>query len=377
MAHSRRLAVLVAFTGDGGVENMITNLLRGFVAAGVPVDLLLLKARGGHLERIPPGVRVIRLDVRTSLLALPAVVRYLRQHRPATLLAAKDRASRVALLARRFAGVDTRVVLRMGMHLSGSLAAHSALRRWSRFLPVRWLYPQADRIITVSEAVADDLATIARLPRSRFSVIRNPSIPDDLAERAAAPVPHEWLAPDAAVPVVIGVGRLTRQKDFATLLRAVARLHRERPVRLILLGDGPLRDTLEALARELGVAEAVHFAGFQANPYAWMARASLLALSSRFEGAPNVLVEAMALGVPVVATDCPSGPDEILDGGRIAPLVACGDHAAMATAIGSTLDAPPAPERLRDAVQDYRIGVSTNHYLAALGWPQPTEAQRC
>ena len=211
---SSRLAVLASFTGDGGVENMLTNLLRGFVAAGVSVDLILLKARGGHLERIPPQVNIIRLDVSTSALALPAVVRYLRRQRPAAMLVAKDRASRIALLARRIAGVQTRLVLRMGMHLSGSLAGKGVIRRWSRYLPVRWLYPWADRIIAVSQPVADDLAAIGRIPPDRFVVIKNPSVPDNIAELARAPVDHPWLGPNATMPVIMGVWAPNRSEGF-------------------------------------------------------------------------------------------------------------------------------------------------------------------
>ena len=363
-----RITVMAAFTGDGGVENMITNLLHGFVARGAAVDLLLLKARGGHLDRIPDTVRVIRLDVSTSLFALPAVVRYLRRHRPAAMLVAKDRASRIALLARRIAGTDTRLVLRMGMHLSGSLAGKSSLRRWSRHLPVRWLYPWADQIVTVSDAVAEDLATIGGIPRDRFTVIRNPSIREDIHTRAAQPLEHPWLQPDAVIPVILGVGRLTEQKDFATLIRAVARVRQHREVRLIILGDGGEHNRLRSLANALGISDAVDLAGFQTNPYQWMARAALFVLPSRYEGSPNVLVEAMALGTPVVATDCPSGPDEILCNGSIAPLVPVGHAAAMAEAISATLAHPPNPGHLQQAVSEYHVDISACRYLEALGY---------
>jgi len=367
-AHRPRLAVLVSFTGDGGVENMITNLLGGFIAKGVPIDLLLLKARGGHLDRIPPEVNIIRLDVSTSVFALPVIVRYLRRHRPRAMLVAKDRASRIALLARCIAGVDTRLILRMGMHLSGSLAGKNMIRRWSRYLPVRWLYPWADNIVTVSDAVADDLAAIGHIPRNRFTVIRNPSIPPDLESKAAAPVEHPWLQAHSEWPVIMGVGRLTDQKDFATLIRAFAAVRRNRNARLIILGEGPERSRLEALAESLGIRDDVELAGFQPNPYAWISRTSLFALSSRFEGSPNVLVEAMALGISVVATDCPSGPREILDGGHIAPLVSVGDSEALAGAIDQVLAKPQDPESLRKAVTDYRVHVSARHYLEALGY---------
>ncbi|WP_019624876.1 glycosyltransferase [Thioalkalivibrio thiocyanoxidans] len=366
---TRRLAVLVSYTGDGGVEKMMNHLLRGFVDAGIQVDLLLLKARGGHLEQIPEAVNVIRLDARTSLLALPAVIGYLRRQRPAALLAAKDRAGRVALRARRLARVPTRVVLRMGMHLSGSLAGKTSLQRLLRYLPVRRLYPQADAIVAVAGPVAEDLARIGSIPPERFRVIPNPVISPELPERAGQVADHPWLDPAAleATPVVLAVGRLKPQKDFATLLRAFARLHAQRTCRLIILGEGPERARLQHLARELDIADHVDLAGFRANPYPFMRTASLLVLSSRFEGSPNVLVEAMALGTPVVATDCPSGPRDILDGGRCGPLVPVGDAAALADGMARGLDAPTEPTQLQQAVADYTVEKSARAYLDALG----------
>ncbi|MFO8156160.1 MAG: glycosyltransferase [Pseudomonadota bacterium] len=364
-----RLAVLIAYTGEGGVEKMMNNLLRGLVEAGVAVDLLLLKGRGEHVAGIPDGVNVIDLKVRTSLQALPALARYLRRARPRALLAAKDRAGRVAVLARGLARTDTRLVLRLGMHLSGSLASKGWLAHRLRYWPVRWLYPRIDAFITVAGPVADDIAAIGRLPRERFSVIPNPTVGPELSRLIATPPDHPWLRPETEgerPPVVLGAGRFKYQKDFATLLRAFARLTERRDARLVLLGDGPDRAALLALRDELGLRDRVDFPGFQPNPAAWMAAADLFVLSSRYEGAPNVLVEALACGTPVVATDCPSGPRDILDGGRHGPLVPVGDVEAMADAMATTLDAPRPAGELRAAVADYTIPVATQRYLEVL-----------
>lgn len=372
-----RLAVLVSYTGDGGVEKMMNHLLRGFVDAGVQVDLLLMKARGGHVEGIPAEVNVIRLDARTSLLALPAVTRYLRRQRPDALLAAKDRAGRVALRARRLARVPTRIVLRMGMHLSGSLADKTALQRWLRYRPVRRLYPLADAIVAVAQPVADDLSRIGGIPSKRFRVIANPVISPSLSARAEEAADHPWLeaATRPETPVILAVGRLRPQKDFATLLRAFGLLHARRPCRLIILGEGPERDRLQGLARELGIAHHVDLAGFRTNPYPLMRAASLFVLSSRFEGSPNVLVEAMALGTPVVSTDCPSGPRDILAGGRLGPLVPVGDASALAEGMARGLEAPIEPGLLQQAVANYTVETSARAYLEALGIAPTTKPE--
>ncbi len=363
--HPPRLAVLASFSGSGGVERMLVNLIAGFVTAGREVDLLLIRNQGPHLAGLPPAVNRIPLGSNHSLLAIPALARYLRQARPRALLAAKDRAGRAAVLARALAGVDTRLVLRLGTNLSASLAGRSALRRAWRYWPIRRLYPHLDHIVAVSAGVAADTATIAGLPREAITVIRNPVITPDLRQRAAAPCPHPWFQGEGP-PVLLGAGRLQRQKDFPTLIRAFARVRQVHPCRLVIIGEGQERPALTALIGQLGLANQVDLPGFQAQPLPFLARANLFVLSSAWEGSPNVLTEAMALGTPVVATNCPSGPAELLDGGRIAPLVPVGDVEALAAAILATLDLPPPPDRLQDVVADYEQAYSAQRYLAVL-----------
>ena len=360
-----RLAVFVSFSGQGGVERMIASLIRGFVALGQTVDLVLVRAEGPHLARIPPEARRVHLGANHGLTALPALARYLRQRRPAALLAAKDRAGRVAVLARALAGTDTRIVLRLGTNLSTAMAGRSALERGLRYWPIRRLYPRLDGIIAVSQGVADDTAHIARIPAGTIQVIRNPVITPELLTQAALPCTHPWFQPGLP-PVILGVGRLQRQKDFPTLIRAFAQVRRERPCRLVILGDGNGRTGLRELIDELRLTGEVDLPGFQANPYAFMARAALFVLSSAWEGSPNALTEALALGTPVVSTDCPSGPSELLDGGRYGPLVPVGDAPALAAAMTATLDRHLPADTLKAAVSEYNQETSARRYLAAL-----------
>jgi glycosyltransferase involved in cell wall biosynthesis len=361
-----RVAVFVSFSGAGGVERMIINLVRGFAAAGVGVDLLLVKARSAHLEELPPEVNVIRLAGGHTLTSLFALAGYLRRNRPQALLAAKDRAGRVAVLARMLSAVPVRLAIRIGTTVSGALRDAGALKRWWWFSGMRLFYRRADAVIAVSQGVADDIAAITGLDPRRIEVVANPVVTPALAAKAAEPVDHPWLTGEGP-PVIMGAGRLTRQKDFATLLRAFARVRSQRPCRLLILGDGRERAELERLARELGVAADVGLPGFVSNPYAYMARARLFVLSSRWEGSPNVLTEALALGVPVVATDCPSGPREILRQGEVGPLVEVGDVDAMAAAMLEQLAAPAQPARLREATAEYAVEVSVARYLEVLG----------
>ncbi len=360
-----RIAVFVSFSGTGGVERMVASLTRGFVALGQAVDLVLVRAEGPHLERVPAEVHQVRLGARHGLLALPTLAGYLRQRRPAALLAAKDRAGRISVLARALAGTDTRLVLRLGTHLSTAMAGRSALERGLRYWPIRRLYPRLDGIVAVSEGVADDTARIARLPRSAIAVIRNPVITPELLAQAALPCPHPWFEPGGP-PVILGVGRLQQQKEFPTLIRAFALLRAQRPCRLVILGEGGGRAGLTELIAGLGLAGDVDLAGYQANPYPFLARAALFALSSAWEGSPNALTEAMALGTPVVSTDCPSGPRELLAGGRFGPLVPVGDAPALAAAMAATLDRPLSRQVLRGAVAEYNQETSARRYLEVL-----------
>jgi len=364
-----RLAVFASFSGSGGVERMLVSLIRGFVDLGQAVDLVLVRAKSPHLRRLPPEVRVVRLGTSHTFLASGALARYLRGQRPQALLAAKDRAGRAAVVARGLARTHTRLVLRLGTNLSAAMADRSPLERWLRCWPIRLLYPPVDQIVAVSEGVAADTAAIAGIPPGRIRVIRNPVITPELEALARKPCDHPWLRPGEP-PVIVGAGRMQRQKDFPTLIRAFAKLDRARARRLLILGDGGDRPKLERLIRDLGLEGDVDLPGFKANPFPFLARARLFVLSSLWEGSPNVLTEAMALGTPVVATDCPSGPRELLDNGRFGPLVAPADADALAAAMAEILDHPQAPEILRAAVSEYRQEVSARRYLEALGLAQ-------
>lgn len=360
----KRLAVLISFSGDGGVERMVTNLCAEF-AQHVRVDLLALKFGGGHASRISSAVNVMPLNAQHAWSSVPEIAAYLCENRPDAMLVAKDRAGRAALKANVRAATNTPIFIRLGTNLSAALARKDKVSRWMRVTPMRRLYPLATGVIAVSEGVREDIIAITELPPERVHVIRNPVITSHLAELSRDAAPHPWLA-QKTLPVVMGMGRLTAQKDFPTLLRAFASMQAEIPSRLILLGEGPQpgdRERLEALARELGVAERVLFPGFQKNPYAWLSRADLFVLASAWEGSPNALTEALALGVPSVSTDCPSGPGEILARGEFGPLVAVGDSAAMARAMIQVLRAPLPAHRLRAAVVEYRADLSAQRYL--------------
>jgi glycosyltransferase involved in cell wall biosynthesis len=299
------------------------------------------------LRADPAGIRELALPV---LLAtrlpgayrhLPALATYLRTAAPTALISAFPFENLLATAARRLAGGRTRVIVTERNTTTRSTRAGVKWKR--RFLGplLRRQYATADAVVAVSSGVADALAKATGLPRERIAVVHNPVVDSTLEAMATESVAHPWLAASEP-PVVLGVGRLVEQKGFATLIRAVAEASRTRQLRLIILGSGSeaTRRSLLELADGLGCGDAVELPGFMHNPFAWMARADVFVLSSLHEGLPAVLIQALACGCPVVSTDCPSGPSEILEGGRYGRLVPVGDHQAMAAAILSTLAAP-------------------------------------
>lgn len=337
------VAVYLPSLRGGGAERAMVTLANGFAARGLAVDLVLAKAEGPYLVDVAPSVRVVDLGARGVLASLPALVYYLRREQPRALLSAMNHANVIALLARRLARARTRLVVSERAHLSLSMQAEPSRR--GRLMPwlMRYAYPWADGVVAVSAGVADDLARVIALPRESIKVIYNPVVGEDTLSRANAPLDHPWFAPGEP-PVILSVGRLTALKDFSVLLRAFASVRKRRPARLMILGEGELRPELETLVYQLAIGADVALPGFQANPLVYMRRAALFVLSSRSEGLPNVLIQAMACGTPVVSTDCPSGPAEILEGGKWGRLVPVGDVEGLTAAISATLDDTVHPD---------------------------------
>ncbi len=356
-----RLTIFMPSFGDGGVERMLVNLAGGLAGRGLEVDFLTRTRSAPYLPLLDPRVRLIETG-RTGLLGIqPFLFRYLHDARPDLLICGKDKAGRAAVLARRLSGVPFRLVMRPGTTVSERLAGRSAFKRWRAYRALRAIYGAADAVVGNSEGVVRDIARIARLPAERVHLIRNPVVTPVLFESAAEPLGHPWFAPGQP-PVICGVGGLRTQKGFDTLLAAFARVHAKRACRLVILGEGRLRGELLRQAQHLGISGAFALPGFDPNPYRYLARAAVFVLSSRWEGSPNALTEALAIGVPVVATDCPSGPREILLGGEVAPLVPVDDVPALAAAIGRALDEPGDAAKRRAAVSEYTVETCAARY---------------
>jgi glycosyltransferase involved in cell wall biosynthesis len=341
-----RVALFLPSLHGGGLEGSMVSLANAFAAEGLATDLVVGQATGACRTRVSRSVNVVELKRRRLLSCLPALALYLRRALPEVMLSTPNQANIVAILARTMAGVETRLVVREASTLS--LAARNARNRRGHLRPLytRMGYRMADGIVAISEGVADDLAACAGLDRTRMSVIHNGIDVRAILRAAAEPIEHTWLQPGGP-PVILGAGRLTRAKDFPTLIRAFARLRPRCEARLIILGEGEERPRLQALLRDLDLESHVDLPGFANNPYPYMARARVFAFSSAWEGFGNVVLEALACGTPVVSTDCWSGPAEILARGTYGTLVPVGDTAALAEALARALEAPADPDDIR------------------------------
>ena len=371
MAKKTKIAVLISFSGQGGVERSFALLVNEIVASGIEVDLLLIKRKSPHLKALSPVVNQIPLKRQHSATCVSEVADYLLKETPKALLVAKHRAILAALKACKKAGTNTPITGVIGINVTQSLTHRSRLQRWHWRWLMRNEYPKLNGIIAVSEGVRDDLLKTTGMPDDRITAIKNPVTTADMIREAQTSVDHPWLLENFDEPVLITVGRLTKNKDHQTLLKAFSLINDAVPSRLLILGEGPKRAGLEKIIAETGLADRVQLPGFVETPWAWMAKCSLFVLSSFAEGSGNVLTEAMAVGTPVVSTDCPSGPSEMLDGGRIAPLVPVGDAKALAKACIDILTNGITSSSLDEAVAPFKAELAARHYLAFMNVSVP------
>lgn len=415
-ASRNAIALCCANLRPGGVQRMTLLIAECLLRRGWPVDLLLAEDEGQMSPPEHAGLRILPLTQSSTLAGraavvaadpgglpvnlrplilpvngfptlriLPALARYLRDERPHAVFAPMPDFIFSTTLARRLARSDTRIVASFRSHLTGGLSAKNKARGRT-FLPaLRRALGQVSAVHAVSHAVADDLAETCALDRQAVRVFHSPTLSGDVEALAAAPVEHPWLAPEREVPVVVAVGRISPQKDYETLFRALALARRERPLRLLVVGDdSPLANAdgrskkitrAVNLLKDLELENAIDFVGYQDNPLAWIAKADVFALSSRFEGLPNVVIEALACGRTVVATDAPGGTAEILEGGTYGHLAPVGDADALARALLDAVAAPADPATQKRRAADFGWEASLAAYEALLAGQAEAEGE--
>ena len=396
-----RIAILSPTLAGGGAERGALHIAAGLIERGHDVDLVLQRLVCHYPREVPDKVRLFCLSDPGNAGALPkfkgvtavpqllvsepaswqvryprvalisslrleqlplllstrsprwaaGIATYVDRERPTALLAINVFAAAATTMAASFMQRSPRIVATLNDVLRSRRLRHRA----------RISYPHVDAAVGVSRGIAGELAGLSGMLPKRIHTIYNPVISTDFKQKALEPAGHPWL--DRPInPVILAIGRMKKVKDFSTLLGAFARLRTWRPARLILLGEGPLKKYLLSLAKNLGIAEHVDFPGFVDNPHAFLTIANLFVLSSRYESFSRVLIEAMACGCPVVSTDCPYGPREILEGGKLGALVPVGNVEALAAAMSCTLDKPPRSDALRNRASFFSVRRAVDQY---------------
>ncbi len=351
---------IYSFRG-GGAEKMMVNLANEFNRKGHGVEIVVVESTGPYKSLIDPSVNIITIGGNNSIKMGLNLYKHLQKCNSNVLLSTMEIPNIVSVLA-TWTGNSIPVILRIA-NINSKKERHGKYKTIPSLK--RLTYPRAEKVVTISDGVAEDLAGITGMDTADMTTIYNPAYDPKIATQAREPINHEWLN-DEDKRVVIGVGNMKPQKDFETLIRAVHQVNKKEDLYLVVLGKGDLKHELESLAKNLGINGCVSFPGFVDNPYAYMARADLFVLSSAWEGFGNVIVEAMACGTPVVCTDCPGGPSEILEDGKFGPLVPVGDDHALAEAIQDLLEDPTDSERLVNRAQDFSIKNIVDEYERVL-----------
>ncbi len=345
----------------GGAQRIALNLCTGLIKKGYDVDLLLVEANGNLIDELPEEVSIVDFDASRVATSIVSLRQYLLEKTPDVLYSMMIEVNIAAVVAHRFARVDTRLVI--SEHNTPTISAKGMKDQLALRLAAL-TYPWADHIVTVSQGVRNDLLNIITIPNEKITVIYNPIDVEHIRKQATESVDHKWFT-DPSISVVMSAGRHAPQKGFDTLLRAFSYLENSNS-RLVLLGEGNETESLRTLAIELGIKDRVDFLGFVDNPFKYMMSADVFVLSSWYEGFGNVLIEAMATGCPVVSTDCPSGPNEILEGGTYGPLVRVKDATALSYAIENVLADPTDESVLISRSDDFSIDTIVEKYETVL-----------
>jgi glycosyltransferase involved in cell wall biosynthesis len=363
-AQKTDIAMFLPFLAGGGAEKVMVSLASAFSCRGLTVDLLLVSSKGDYPNPVLQGLRVIDFNSKRVLMSLLKLIRYLRIERPAVLLSSLDHANLIALWAKYLSLRRIKSVIRVDNVYRPFQRRPNRFKRFLITVLCAVSYVLADVAVAVSQAVATDLHRLTALRPRKIKLIYNPISLSEISKRSQESPPHPWLA-QHDTPVIMGSGRLTEQKDFVTLIRAFRKIRDRIEVKLLILGEGEDRDRLTALIKKLGLEDDVDLPGFVGNPYAYMSRASVFVLSSRWEGCPVVLLEALALRIPIVATDCPGGSRELLDG-RYGRLVPPGDVDGLAEAIVESISSPIDSDQMNRRALEFDVDRIAERYLRVM-----------
>ncbi|MEC4620511.1 glycosyltransferase [Bacillus paranthracis] len=360
---NKRVAFFLSSLDGGGVERMTLNLSQELSDRGYDVDLIVCNLKGGYVKEIPSSVNVYNLDVNKGILSIFKLKKYLKSRKPEVFISAKDYLNIIAIIAKLLSRIKTNLIVSTRVNISTQLSHGFTWKLKIISSLIKYFYPYANKVVAVSEGVKADLMKLTKLNSKDINVIYNPVITKGLEEKLAEEIYHPWLE-STNIPVIVTVARLHPQKDLQTLLKAMAIIKKTKEVRLIVVGDGPERNKLDNFISELKLENSVSLVGFKANPYPYLKKSSLFVLSSLYEGFGNVLVEALFAGIPIVSTDCPSGPAEILNNGEFGILVPVGNADELAKAIIKKLEQEKNIESLQARANEFTVQRALEKYIS-------------
>lgn len=347
----------------GGAQRVLLNILRFLNRSRFTPILTLLKGKGNYMKMLPQDVTVYNLNLKRARFGVFDLVRILKITRPHIVFSTVNYIDEVVNVALRVYTGSYKLILRSPNFPSQNIYKYPVYTR----LISRWSYNRADMIVASTKAMKLDLLHIFDLPLEKVKLVHNPvdlQLISSLSKKSIEEKLYtEW---NDYIPVIISMGRLTEQKGFSYLIRAFKMVQNELPSKLVIIGDGTEKKYLKNLTESLGITEDVIFLGLQSNPYKYLINSDLFVLSSLWEGFPNSLVEAMACGIPVISTDCPSGPSEIITPGIDGLLVPPGNPEAMAFAISKVLNNKKSSIKMAEAgkkrVKDFDTSFIVREY---------------
>ena len=351
----------------GGAERVVITLANSFANNGIDVTMIVVSSAGPLACELSDKVRVIDLGKKRAITSVRSLGKILKEGAYDSVMSTIDNINVTLVVTARLYRLKTNVVVRLANAPSqlgrGKTGVKDIIFRLLKPLVFR-VTGHADHIVAVSNGVRQDFLSMNPSAQDRVSVIYNPTISSKIFELAQESVNLERFFHDGA-PVILAIGRLEPQKDFETLIDAFSLIAKERDVRLCILGEGSCRPRLEKKISSFNLQDKVALPGFDNNPYRYLARSSVFVLSSLYEGLPNVLIQALAFGLPIVSTDCKHGPREILENGALGLLVKPGDCEAMARAINKQINVPKRVVN-KEVLERYTVSGSTKAYRSIL-----------
>ena len=366
------IAIFIPSVHGGGAERAMLIFAEELAKRSINVEVVVGSLEGAWRNMLPDSLSIVDLGATRMVKTVLPLRRYIVSRRPVALFSTISHANLGALIAKVISGVDMPVIVRQSNTPLSEYKESSGAKWVGRLIP--YVYSWADAIIAVSDSVRDDLVTMKPHLASLIKVIPTPVLFSAIFDQAREVPDHPWFR-DKKIPIIVSVGRLKPHKGMYDLVKAFSYVIKKKPARLVIVGEGDDRKRIEKFVATRGLAENVALVGFKSNPFSFMRHSDVFVLASHYEGLPNVLIQALALGVPVVATDSPGGVRELLKDGLLGHLVPVGQIKVMADAIITAFSRERNTAGSPEMLARYHVEDATDQYLSLLNSVMSSRAQ--